>query len=315
MSAPILAVSYHYVRPVQSPHPGIHPVSPESFRRQIDLIQRHHPILSPHEFTAQFDQVDNRPPSALLTFDDGLRDHLHVASILENLGLRGAFFVCSRPALERKALPVHKVHWLRSNTPPSEFLEHFRSLLPSEWNRQIESPEHELESAASETYQFDEPAYQVLKYLINFVLPYSCVDEVTSQMLTSLGRSEESFCLDTYITPEEMKDLHDRGHLVGCHGHLHKPFSRFVDQDLDDDINTNIRFLTETLGSKPKWLAYPYGSKWSLPDDTQRFFSSAGLEYAFTYERGWIQQHDPRHLLKRIDCNELSSFLGLHSIN
>ena len=60
-------------------------------------------------------QSELSAPSVLLTFDDGLREHLHIArEILEPLGLRGLFFVSSRPLQEGRALAVHKIHWLRA---------------------------------------------------------------------------------------------------------------------------------------------------------------------------------------------------------
>lgn len=305
-----LVISYHYVRGKKDiPHPGIHPVTPESFLEQIRLIRDHHPIISPAQFEAWIAGNAIAQSSVLLTFDDGLRDHLHAATELEKLGLRGAFFICSRPALEGRALPVHKIHWLRAHTPPQDFSDQFAALLPMRWREVLVSPSADIRQAAAETYQFDAPEHQVLKYLINFVLPYECVDEVTCGMLPAHGLDEAAFCALTYLTRGEMRDMAKRGHLIGCHGHLHQPFSRFDDQALRDDIETNKAFLRDVLGAAPEWLAYPYGSEWSLPHDTRRFARDTGIRAAFTYERGWNSPETRQDRLKRIDCNELNRYL------
>jgi peptidoglycan/xylan/chitin deacetylase (PgdA/CDA1 family) len=309
MNSRVLAISYHYVRGKEDiPHPGIHPVTPEVFLQQIEQLRNHHPIITPDQFESWMNGHSPAPSSVLLTFDDGLRDHLPAANELERLGLRGAFFVCSRPALEGRALPVHKVHWLRAHTPPEEFLRQFSALLPANWQSVLASPPVEIQKAAAETYQFDAPEHQVLKYLINFTLPYECVDEVTSRMLPAHGLDEAQFCQRTYLSDEEIRAMAERGHLIGCHGHLHQPLSRFDHAGLLADIETNKRFL-QGLGIAPSWLAYPYGSEWSLPSDTRKFTTDAGIRAAFTYDRGWNTPQIAHDRLRRIDCNEIDAHL------
>ena len=261
MNPQVLVISYHYIRETAGlPYPGIHPLAPDAFVKQLAQLQSHHPIISPAHFSSWLDGAPLGSPSVLLTFDDGLRDHLHAATILEDHGLRGAFFVCSRPALEGKALPVHKVHWLRSHTPPEDFLAQFSALLPAEWQDAYQRPSAEIQKAATETYQFDAPEHQVLKYLINFVLPYECVDQITGTMLTGHGMDEGQFCQMTYLSPAELQEMAQKDHLIGCHSHLHKPLSRFTPQELLNDLSTNKSFLQSIPGTEPSWLAYPYGT-------------------------------------------------------
>lgn len=315
MSSRALVISYHYVREKDDiPYPGIHPVTPEDFQSQLALVRSQHQVVSPRDFQGWLNGETAPATSVLLTFDDGLRDHLFAAAELEKLGMRGAFFVCSRPAREGRALPVHKIHWLRAHTPPDEFLAQFSRLLPAEWQEVLNRPSPAIQKAAAETYQFDVPEHQVLKYLINFVLPYECVDETTSRMLPAHGLNEADFCHKTYLTGEELRAMAGRGHLIGCHGHLHKPFSRFTEEALRADISANKSFL-EDLGITPTWLAYPFGSEWSLPADTRGFAETNGIRTAFTYERGWNTPGVTHDRLRRIDCNEIAAHLTPDSLN
>lgn len=310
MNPSILAVSYHYIRSKDGLlHPGIHPLTPEDFESQLRVIEAKASLTGPDAFDAWLDSQATPQRSVLLTFDDGLVDHWAAAKLLEEHDTRGAFFVCSRPYLEQKALPVHKVHWLRSSMNEEEFVAKFTAQLPSSWSRQIHLPPEELRAAAAETYQFDTLEVGVLKYLINFSLPYECVDHATSEMLKDIGLDDAEFCRFTYLTLDQLSDMAANGHRLGCHGHLHKPFSRFGEAELIADLAKNQSFLTPLIGRKPTWLAYPYGSEWSLPSDAATFVETVGLEFAFTYERGWIRPGDLRHRLKRVDCNELHSFL------
>ena len=73
------------------------------------------------------------PSGVLLTFDDGLRDHIDcVLPVLRTRNLWGLFYVPSKPIAEGRLLDVHKVHlalgrlggaavltWLEQNAPKS----------------------------------------------------------------------------------------------------------------------------------------------------------------------------------------------------
>ena len=107
-----------------------------------------------------------------------------------------------------------------------------------------------------------------------------------------------------------MAEMAQRGHFIGCHGHLHQPFSRFRPQELLNDISINKSFLNSIPDAEASWLAYPYGSAWSLPDDPDQFAQDAQIRAAFTYERGWNSQETKPSLLRRIDCNEIDAHVS-----
>ena len=116
-------------------------------------------------------------PSVFLTFDDGLEDHWRAArDTLDPLGIKAAFFVCSRPAREKRALTVHRVQWLRSQTPPSDFEADFFRRLPEDLRPK--GNETWIETA-KRTYVYDMPAVARVKYALNFVLPPELVDTIT----------------------------------------------------------------------------------------------------------------------------------------
>src|SRR5262245_51975026 len=120
----LLFVNYHYIRdPAAYRYPGIHPIGIAEFRAQVEQLRDRVRFALPAEVEAFI--LDGRAlpgPSVVPTFDDGLMDHWQAAcEVLDPLGIRGAFFVCSRPAIAKRALMVHKIQWLRAHTRPSEF--------------------------------------------------------------------------------------------------------------------------------------------------------------------------------------------------
>ena len=119
----LLFVNFHYIRDPgqhavgdgnEARFPGIHPLATQIFTDQIAWLSDHFHIATPAEAEAHVLGQNALPaPSVVVTFDDGLVDHGPAARLLKAAGIRGVFFVTSRPLAERAPLAVHKVHWLR----------------------------------------------------------------------------------------------------------------------------------------------------------------------------------------------------------
>src|SRR5581483_496169 len=121
--------------------PGIHPIGLAEFRAQIETLLDRYRFASPAEVeTFALEHRELPRPSVVPTFDDGLRDHWQAAcEVLDPLGIKGAFFVCSRPAIATRALMVHKIQWLRAQISPADFAGEFFSPLPPD----LRPPGHE----------------------------------------------------------------------------------------------------------------------------------------------------------------------------
>jgi peptidoglycan/xylan/chitin deacetylase (PgdA/CDA1 family) len=311
----LLFVNYHYIRdPAVYRYPGIHPIGMAEFRAQLEQLRDRVRFASPAEVEAFV--LDGRPlpgPSFVPTFDDGLLDHWQTAcEVLDPLGIKGAFFVCSRPAIAKQALMVHKIQWLRAHTRPSEFAAEFFALIPPE----LQPCGHEPWIARAErAYKYDAPMVARLKFALNFVLPSELVDDVTSRMFANRGIDEASFCERTYMTEAHLRSLADRGHVVGVHGHTHAPFSR-LGQALFADVGANVAYLTKAIGRPPSWVAYPYGRADAIPDDAvltslfRRFAFRIGLTLMGTWNVGG---ENPARL-NRINTNELEAVTGAKSL-
>lgn len=307
----LLFVNYHYIRdPASYRYPGIHPIGMTEFRAQVEQVRNRVRFASPVEVEAFI--LDGRElpgPSVVPTFDDGLMDHWQAAcEVLDPLGIKGAFFVCSRPAIAKRALMVHKIQWLRAHTSPSEFAEEFFSLIPPE----LRSNGHEGWIARAErAYKYDTPMVARLKFALNFVLPGELVDEVTSRMFANLGIDEARFCEQTYMTAAHLRSLADRGHVVGMHGHTHAPFSR-LGEGLLDDVGTNVAYLADAIGRSPDWIAYPYGRADAVPDDAvlASLFRRFNLKIGLTLMGTWNLGGENPTRLNRINTNELEVVMG-----
>ena len=310
MQGRLLLVNYHYVRdPSGYAYPGIHPLAPDLWRRQVGTLGDALALLTPGEAEAHL--LGERPlerPGTLLTFDDGLVDHAWAArEILDPLGVKAVFFVCTRPLVEERALVVHKVHHLRATTDPDLFRREFLERLPRDWQGRALSGEQQ--AAARRTYIYDRPEHGDLKYLINFVLPEHVVDAATTYMFKARGVDEAEFCRHTYMDADTLRALEASGHRVEAHTHDHRPVTT-LGADEDELMGRNVDVLSQVLGRRPTWISFPYGRDWALPPDSAEFCRRHGFDIGITLTGDWVRPEHMPYAVDRINTNEVDVVLA-----
>ena len=97
-------IMYHYIRKKSEDYPNLKFLHFNKFKKQIAKFQTNSIITT--------DLHDDLKSKTVLTFDDGIKDHLSVAEYLNKKNLSGIFFVSTFPLIEKKILPVHQLHLL-----------------------------------------------------------------------------------------------------------------------------------------------------------------------------------------------------------
>lgn len=311
----LLLVNYHYVRaPDAHPYPGIHPISPDAFAAQLKQLATQFHIATPEEVEAYVLESRDLPrDSVLITFDDGLVDHAETArDILDPIGAKAVFFVCSRPLTEQRAVSVHKIHWLRATTEPSRFSEALLAALPPQWRkRQLTGDERR---AAARTYIYDTATDGEIKYLLNFILSEEIVDHVTSAMLARAGVSEADFCRRTYMDAEALRKLVANGHRVEAHTHDHRAVTRLGAEEASS-IALNVNTLAQVTGRRPSWISYPYGRDWALPKDPAAFCQRHGFRIGVALEGTFVTTGHTPYALDRINTNEVERIVNARNVS
>ena len=314
-SSKLLFVNYHYIRDANAyPYPGIHPIAPDAFKQQLLWLKEHFYIAQPCEVEDFFLEGRKfKTTSIFITFDDGLVDHWHAArDVLDPLGIKAAFFVCSRPALEGRALTVHKIHWLRAHSDPKDFTEELFSYLAADQRPGDDEP---WSAAAERMYIYDVPKVARLKFALNFILPSDVVDQVTSRMLLARGVEESAFCRDTYMSDDQLRGLAERGHIVGLHGHSHTPFPR-LGEVVFSELKQNRDYIARACRDYKGWVSYPNGREDAIPDTAtlRSLTADLDLRLGFTMLGGWNDGSEDRMHIHRINNNEVAAVLGSATI-
>ena len=305
----LLLVNYHYIKQRgEYKYPGIYPIEWSEFENQLIYLKERFHMAKPEEVVSFMSGQRELPgPSVFLTFDDGLLEHAKVAlDLLDRYQIKGAFFICSRPYMDKKPLTVHKIHWLRATTPPEQFRNEFLVRLPDEWHGRLKDAE--MKKRAESMYIYDEPAVAWLKYLMNFEISPTVIDEITESMMRDKGITPEEFCEKVYMTKPELKQLAIMGHIIGSHGHSHVPFSRLKTSVLEDELEKNKKFIEGVTKTCPTWLSYPYGRSWAIPDNEEEMCKKLKYDVAVSLVPGWNTINQNPYMVRRINTNDVEDY-------
>lgn len=86
---------------------------------------------------------------------------------------------------------------------------------------------------------------------------------------------------NTFLNETEIRDLHNRGHIIGSHAHTHEHLYTLSDIQLEEEWKLSAEILSRILGEKVRYASIPNGdiSKRVL-NNVQKY----GIEYVYTSE-------------------------------
>lgn len=93
-----------------------------NFRQLMETLLRHHTFISYSDAALRVKTGDIDKPYIAISFDDGLRNCLRAAGILEEYGLSACFFVCDSMADEMPDDRIHQFCSQELSIPPADFL-------------------------------------------------------------------------------------------------------------------------------------------------------------------------------------------------
>ena len=281
-------VMYHYVRDGGA----VHARTVAELEGQLDLVANCYEVLSVADVASRAWPAN----ACLLTFDDGLREHLEVvAPALEARGLTGCFCVPAQPVLERHVLDVQKTQWLLATAADHAAL--------GEELLELAGVEHKAAFRAANTppHRYDPPETVFVKRALQDGLPESTRRTVLDRLFREhVADDERALADELYLTLDECGELLSRGHDVIGHGYEHRRLGLLDEAAQRIEIERSREFVVEVGGT---WaLCYAYGSR---DETTLRLLKEAECRLALTTEPRRATPRDSLLELPRIDTNDL----------
>jgi len=301
----LLAVGYHYIRESANyPHPAIYPVQPEQLEAQLCELGRHFSFVSGDAILEAAHSGKPLPPRAcLITFDDGLRcQYENALPVLDRLNVPALFFVCGRPLERRRALHVHRVHFVRANVAPGDIVAELRA--KAEKTGVSRAAFDRQQETARRTYRYDEPEAALVKWYLNFGLAREEAERFVEALFGQLVSDEAAWCEATYMDRSQVRSLAERRYL-GHHTFDHLPLATLDEAEMHRQVTSNQRLLREISGDlEIPFVSYPYGGANAVGRREADFCREAGLKLGFTVERAINTTLEEPLLLARVDTND-----------
>ena len=308
---PLTIVGYHYVRPiVGSRYPAIKGREVAEFRSQMRYFGRHYHFVSIEDIVASADEGTSLPARALLlTFDDGYMDHYaHAFPILQEFGVRGAFYPPTVAVLEHRVLDVNKIHFILASIPDP-------AVLIKAIENGIAAAAPEMSVLAVQHYRerywignrFDPAPVLYCKQLLQHGLPETfrrrLVDELFRRFVTA---DEVSFAAELYLGVRELQEMLAAGMHIGGHGGRHAWLDRLSVEEQRRDIEDSFRLLHAVwsgAGSHCFTFCYPYGG---YNADTLQLLRQRGCKAGLTVRPDLAHVERSQMLeLPRLDTTDL----------
>ncbi len=290
-------VMYHYVRDAEkTPFPGIKACPIDRFEEQVGYLSKTHTCVTLGEYRERRHERTEKP-YAVLTFDDGVRDHLDtVVPILNQHGVPATFFIITKCLEGQWVAPVHKVHFLLSQLDPSVFLSELESLLAARGaHAYVATVPPQVNN------RWDDPVTARLKYLVAS-LPNDVKELVLAEIGTKHLGDEADFARSLYISPKEVLEMHANGFEIAAHTHTHRLLTQLSEVEQRFEITESIRILRECIQSPIRSFSYPNGV-WS--PFAESVLVEEGVAAAVTVEVGSNTPTEPSLRLKRFDTNDI----------
>jgi len=262
---------------------------------QLDYVAANYSVVD-------LDTVRSRdwPDDAcLLTFDDGLVEHLEVvAPALLRRGLTGVFCPPAAPVLERRVLDVQKSQFVLAASADHDTLAHrIFELYP-------EGDEASLRERWTLPHRYDPPQTVLVKRLLQDGLPGQTRRPVLDTLFAELVSDDErAFADKLYLDLDGVREVARLGMDLAGHGWEHRRLELLDDEGQRAEIDGSLRLLREAGASTENWaMCFAYGSR----DETSLLLlRERGCALGLTTEPRVATLGDDPLQLPRLDTNDL----------
>ena len=295
------SVMYHYVRPKEFSNLRYLEIS--DFQKQVDTFEEKFGLVSKVEWE-KFRETGQKPKGALLTFDDGLKDHYKfVQPILLERNIFAIFYTCTNP-LQNLALPVHLTHYLLANYDAQVIWDRLADRgLPKRYNKIFDD-----KSRLAYLHQDHSYLEKELKKLINWATEDIGQKDILLEIFAeSTSITQNQFIDLWYLSEKEIFEMNNNGFEIGSHTCSHKLMSNLTDFEIDYELYFSKGILAEICKSRINSFCFPFGGKSSYNSSVLHKLKKHGYLESFSVNPQSIKEKYLKSVhrfeLPRYDCN------------
>lgn len=294
------AIMYHYVRMPDAAYPYFRFLHFDDFKKQLDYFSQNFLILHPSVLNEQ--KTTN---GIILTFDDGVKDHIDfVLPELQKRNLSAIFYISTGVYDKNKLLDVHRLHVLLGKFGGKHIYDTLQNYLKDEML--IDTHVDEFKRLTYNRQLNDE--YTLLaKRIINYFISYDYREWIMDRVMEDLVKDEEKLFWEFYLSEKDIQQMQDAGMIIGSHTVNHKVMSKLSFEEQDIEICNSFSTLEQITDGLPvRTFCYPYGGYHTFTEETEKLLEQHNSSFAFNVEPRDFELKDMlyrRQALPRYDCN------------
>jgi peptidoglycan/xylan/chitin deacetylase (PgdA/CDA1 family) len=308
----ITVVMYHYVRELaKSRYPRIRGLDYVLFKEQIRFMRKNYSFISAEDLIAFLDNGQKLPEKAiLLTFDDCYTDHFtHVFPVLNEHGVKAAFYGPVQAVRERKVLDVNKIHLILASAEENVLLKLVKE--------ELENLGKDFELETTDKYWsiygkptlFDTAGTTFIKRMLQDGLKgESRVRALDSIFHKIIDEDEAVISSELYLNEDQMRCMIREGMHFGVHGYSHTRFHTLSKEEQEEELSASIDFVVDNgMRRDGVTFCYPYGS---YNDDAIALAEKYGCRFCLTIvPEVYNPELHSRYTIPRIDTNHITEMM------
>jgi peptidoglycan/xylan/chitin deacetylase (PgdA/CDA1 family) len=264
-------------------------ISPEHFDLQLDYLQKNYNIVSME--TALSRACPEK--AAVLTFDDGLRDHyIEVLPRLLARGLVGTFFIPFIAIEQRKLISTHTIQYLYMAYKNDVKDMIFDALKEMKVSTSVAWKKYSKSLWKNNTWTADKV------FITRFLRTDPIGRLLTTHLFEEWLGNETSYANQLYLTHSQMLALLKNGMELGSHGMNSVNLTLLPDHVWDAELFNSASKL-ENLGVSRMFFSYPNGG---FNKTIAACAKDAGYEAAVTTIPTTTQSHQNPFELPRLNA-------------
>jgi len=243
-------------------------ITPEKFRKTLDVIKsNNNPFL-----TSDLDFKDSLLKNHnlnVLTFDDGLVDHLEVARSLHKNNIKAIFFVPYAPIFNSVVINSHKIQFILASSNIQNLVAELKIFYFENyvWTHRNELDQFFVSRWKNNIWSREMVFFtRVLREAGNKKWRDNALNFLFSRYVTA---DEKSFASDFYLLPEQVAEISSLGHSIGGHGN-HSLDLRFEDSKITENEIVISKEFVNKYSSDNFFYAYANGGVTPLAIDILR---------------------------------------------
>ena len=287
---------YHYIRDIDKKYPYLNILNKKIFLSQIKKFLKLGIIKS-------YDEIFVNNSKFLLTFDDGLKDHLYAAEILKKNNCIGVFFIPTDPIKNNNILDVHKTHLIIGKFKGKDVMNELDKYLKKKKLKNFFN--NYEEEKYLDAYQKHNDEFFKLKF--KKIMNYYGNIELKKKALNYLLKifDVDMKAEDYYLNEKEIKYLSSINMVIGSHTVNHTLLSRLNYKKQFDELEKSKLFLEKLIKREVSTFCYPYGGTSSYNNTTHKILKKLKYKLAFSVKDKSITLNDIKNNpfeLPRFDC-------------